>query len=190
MLGSRALTKNEVKLISALISTKQNGVRDLMLFRFLCLTGCRVSEPLQLRVSDVLNTQDGTIQKSVLLTKTKNGSNHRVHLTSSLRAFLVDYISDMDLSAADFLFPSQKKTGKAVHPNSATRMLNGIMKETGASDITSHSCRKFFGVSARRLGADLQTISQCLNHSNISITSRYFRAEEWEMEKVMEQIRI
>lgn len=190
MKGSRALTKHEVKLISALISTKQNGVRDLMLFRFLCLTGCRISEPLKLRVRDVVNTEDDTIQSSVLLKDTKNKTNHRVHLSSILRSFLLAYIDGTKLMADDFLFPSQKKTGKAVHHNSATRMLNGIMRETGISGITSHSCRKFFGVSARRLGADLQTISQMLNHANISITSRYFQAEEWEMEKVMEQIRI
>ena len=189
MQGSRALTKQEIKRVEASLQDAyfKNKERNLMLFRFCLYSGCRINEPLALKVTDVMNEVTGEIQNTVQIKKTKNGKNHRVSLGKILRDYLQEYIKEQKISG--YLFPSQRFPKKNVSTNSANKAINNAMKRTGIKGITSHSCRKTFALTLRRNGGDLEQIRGAMNVSSVQVLSNhYFTANQFEIGKLVDNL--
>jgi len=189
MQGSRAMTKKEIERVEHCLQDKyfKNTERNLMLFRFCLYSGCRINEPLSLKVSDVLNAVTNDVQNSVQIRKTKNGKNHHVSLGKILREYIKDYIKGM--SPSQYLFPSQLNRNASVSTNSANKAINNAMKRTGINGITSHSCRKTFALTLRRNGGDLEQIRGAMNVSSVQVLSNhYFTANQFEIGKLVDNL--
>jgi integrase len=129
----------------------------LAAIQLLALTGCRRSEVLNLRWSEV------DIAKSCLrLRDTKTGASVRP-LPSPARAMLARLKCD-----GEYVFPALSRTDRSyasVFPKAWRRIVS--------ADYSAHGLRHSYGSAAHELGIGELTIKALLGHARVGVTSRY-----------------
>lgn len=129
--------------------------------RQIALTGCRRSEIIGLRWSDV------DLPNSCLrLSESKEGASIR-----PIGLPVIEFLEKQrELSAGDYVFPGSRG-GKAygAFPNQWKKIFSGTALET----ITAHVLRHSFASIANDLGLSEITIAALLGHSKGSVTSKY-----------------
>lgn len=146
------------------ILNKQNP-RDYMLFVIGINTGLRISDILNLKVSDVKGKTHITIKEQ------KTGKNKRFLINSSLKQEIDNYIKDMNID--DYLFQSRKGDNKPLTRVQAYRILNTAANKTGLEEIGTHTLRKTFGYWHYKQYKDVAILQDIFNHSAPSVTLRY-----------------
>lgn len=143
------------------------GIRNKMLFRLGLNTGLRVSDILNLKVSDV--------KRTIELTEQKTGKIKRFQLSDSFYDELIQYIKSY--CRGEWLFPS--KTGEPLSYAQAYKIIKTAGKKAGVDDIGTHTMRKTFGYYAYNvLKVPIAYIMEALNHSSESHTLRYIGITE------------
>lgn len=143
------------------------GIRNKMLFRLGLNTGLRVSDILDLKVSD--------IKRTIELTEQKTGKIKRFQLSDSFYDELIQYIKSY--CRGEWLFPS--KTGEPLSYAQAYKIIKTAGKKAGIDDIGTHTMRKTFGYYAYNvLKVPIAYIMEALNHSSESHTLRYIGITE------------
>lgn len=125
--------------------------RDLLLF--LALTGCRKSEPLGLKKTDV-NIDRGFVN----FRDTKNRSTHELPLTGYLKHLLEQR---MGVSPNDWVFASPHD---GAVPTNFRTLLSRLHKQTGLS-FTFHDLRRLAATTMERQGVPSYTVKAVLNHA-------------------------
>lgn len=142
----------------------KRGYRDYMLFVIGINTGLRISDILNLKVSDV---KDHT---HITIVEMKTNKNKRFLINSMLKKDINSYIEGM--SNNDWLFPS--RTGdKPITRVQAYRILNDVAAKLGIEDIGTHTLRKTFGYWHYKQHKDVAILQDIFNHSAPSVTLRY-----------------
>lgn len=143
------------------------GIRNKMLFRLGLNTGLRVSDILDLKVSD--------IKRTIELTEQKTGKIKRFQLSDSFYDELIQYIKSY--CRGEWLFPS--KTGEPLSYAQAYKIIKTAGRKAGIDDIGTHTMRKTFGYYAYNvLKVPIAYIMEALNHSSESHTLRYIGITE------------
>lgn len=143
------------------------GIRNKMLFRLGLNTGLRVSDILNLKVSDV--------KRTIELTEQKTGKIKRFQLSDSFYDELIQYIKSY--CRGEWLFPS--KTGEPLSYAQAYKIIKTAGRKAGIDDIGTHTMRKTFGYYAYNvLKVPIAYIMEALNHSSESHTLRYIGITE------------
>ena len=140
--------------------------RDAMLFTFGINCGLRVSDLLNLRVSDVAGDHVVTVEK-------KTGKTNRFPINAKLKKALRKYISDNNLSDDNYLFPSRKGENKPISRVQAWRALNAAADYLNLEEIGTHTMRKTYGYHFYQRTHDIAMLQHMFNHSAPSITLRY-----------------
>jgi integrase len=142
-------------------------VRDCLLFMF--LTGCRVGEALNLKVSDVyLNTDNergatGQIRpRAFTFTDTKNGTDHALQMTPLLNALVTRNFEEDN----EYVFRH-----KGLKFSSAYSRVERLLGKVG---IRPHDLRRTFAYWASTVMREYE-VSIILNHTNkrTNMTERY-----------------
>ena len=143
------------------------GIRNKMLFRLGLNTGLRISDILDLKVSD--------IKRTIELTEQKTGKIKRFQLSDSFYDELIQYIKSY--CRGEWLFPS--KTGEPLSYAQAYKIIKTAGRKAGVDDIGTHTMRKTFGYYAYNvLKVPIAYIMEALNHSSESHTLRYIGITE------------
>lgn len=143
------------------------GIRNKMLFRLGLNTGLRISDILNLKISD--------IKRTIELTEQKTGKIKRFQLSDSFYDELIQYIKSY--CRGEWLFPS--KTGEPLSYAQAYKIIKTAGKKAGVDDIGTHTMRKTFGYYAYNvLKVPIAYIMEALNHSSESHTLRYIGITE------------
>jgi integrase len=149
------------------------GERDYILFLLGINTGLRVTDLLNLKISDV----KGKKKLSVKEGKTKK--NRTIQLANIYNE-LNSYIAT--LKDTEWLFPS-RKGDKPISRIQAYRQLNKASDMVDMSDgIGTHTMRKTFGYWYYKQTKDIATLQTILNHSHPEITLRYIGITDEEIE--------
>jgi integrase len=125
------------------------------------LTGCRKSEVLGLRVSEV--DFNGNCLR---LSDTKTGAQMRPCGNIALQ-LLKEIIGSAN---SDYVFPTHNGDG---HLTDISRIIAQVRELSGLSDFTLHILRHSYATVAHELGYSELTISGLLGHSQGTVTSRY-----------------
>jgi site-specific recombinase XerD len=150
MKGCRALTSEEVKLISDSFYG-QYGNRNRTLFLLGCKTGLRISELLSLKIKDVY--QDGRIKTEIEVRRAntkgrKSGSI--VYLNNATaRTALENWLRDLrDLGCGDedaYVFQSRKGCNQPISRRQACRIFEQAARDNELDrKIATHSMRKTY----------------------------------------------
>lgn len=129
-------------------------------------TGLRISEALNLKVSDIDRDR-----MTLHIRKTKNKHERYVPLSPSILQTLTDYWRTCHFN--DYVFPGAKPN-KPLSTTSVAKIFThakkiaGIKKEGGI-----HALRHSFATHTLEAGADLITIKRLLGHRSIHSTVRY-----------------
>lgn len=133
----------------------------LSAIRALLLSGCRKSEILGLKKSEVdLSAQ------CFRLAETKSGEQVR-----PIGRVLVELLSNLDFDPeSPWVFPASRGDGHIV---GVPKVWNEVRKMTGLEGVTLHTARHGFASVAAELGYSEVTIAGLLGHRSSSVTGRY-----------------
>lgn len=165
------LLQNEIQeLIENIKSEDVVGLRDKALTELLYSSGLRISEALQLNVTDI-NFSNKTVK---VLGK---GRKERIvpigeKALSAISNYLVQRSKLKTDNLEKALFLSVR--GSRMNAVNAWRIVNRLMKEhTEAPQKSPHVLRHTFATHLLDNGADIQSVSEMLGHASLSTTQVY-----------------
>lgn len=164
------LTINEIeKILNAVKIDDKIGIRDAFILELLYVSGIRVSELTNIKLSDINNTEN----KIKIMGK---GSKERiVFYGTRCRDLLNKYLS----VRSEFLkYPNDylilSNTGRKINPREIRNIINRIKVKAGVEiNISPHTFRHTFATHMLNEGADLRSVQELLGHENLSTTTIY-----------------
>ncbi|MGI6093817.1 MAG: site-specific tyrosine recombinase XerD [Lachnospiraceae bacterium] len=157
------------------------GIRDKAMLELLYATGIRVTELVQIRLSDV-NLQLG------YLTCRSSDKERVIPFHNTAKRALVKYVNEAreDLlgeNESDLLFCNC--SGKSMSRQGFWKVLKTYAKAAHIEqDITPHTLRHSFAAHLVQNGADLKSVQEMLGHSDISTTQIYLNMNLNKMREV------
>ena len=147
-----------------------SGVRDKLIIDVFYFTGMRLSELVNLKISQI------DFGVGVLKILGKRNKERIVPITDVLKNSLIDYFSVRSEAfpdcVSDFVFLTNK--GVKVYHKLVYRVVNKYLKMVSTVTKKSpHVIRHSFATALLNRGADLNAIKELLGHSNLSATEVY-----------------
>lgn len=164
------LSKDEVVNLIAAVPRK----RSQILLKLLYASGLRVSELVNLHLSDI----EGT---SIMVRHGKGGKDRMTILPQSLATELQHYVRHYRLTA--LLFPSRK--GTPLTTRNVQAIIVRAAKRAGINKhVTPHKLRHSFATHLLEAGTDVRVIQELLGHSNLQTTQIYTHVSRDQLNKV------
>lgn len=159
------LNKQEV---SQLLCLAKKNPRYYAIIATLYSTGLRISELVDLEISDIDS-------KNMILhvRQGKGGKDRNVQLSVDLLNILRDYYRSCHVKPKGWLFPG-KIQGVPMHTSTVQRLIHKLAKAARMTkNITPHTFRHSFATHLLEDGTDLRTIQALLGHCSIQTTEQY-----------------
>lgn len=146
---------------------KEYDEKYYLLFRIGINVGLRVSDILNLKVSDV------RAKDHVTIIEKKTGKTKRFLMPATLQKEIAKFISDRNMEDDDFLIQSRKGHNKPITRVQAYRVLHEIGEQIGLEEVGTHSMRKTMGYFHYQEHKDVAILQEIFNHAAPSICLRY-----------------
>lgn len=159
------LNYNEMEeLLESIDISTTEGLEKRLLIEMFYSTGCRVSEMINVKISDI-NFTNKTIR---IMGK---GSKERiVYFGDYASKYLDNYLSKVKCDK--YLFTNKK--GEKLTINEVEQIVKDIMKHISIkTHVTPHTLRHTFATHLLNNGADIKTVQELLGHANLSTTGIY-----------------
>jgi integrase/recombinase XerD len=169
----------QVKLFTVLQS-KPKFKRDYTLLSVMVFTGMRVSEVLNLKLSDV--------REDFLRIKDSKTGPGKVYMRERLAPILSDYLEPIKgkLGKNDFIFQSNQKT--RLTERMVQLQLKKYLRMAGIQkDLSPHSLRHTFAARLIKTAGNLGILQKALRHKHIQSTMRYAHIGEAEVIEAIEK---
>ena len=174
------------KLIAAIDLSKPEGERNRAILETLYGCGLRVSEVINLKLSDLF-FKEGFIRV------TGKGNKQRfVPIADETQKYIelyqqhIRWLLDIKKGHEDILFLNRR--GKQLTRAMIFTIINNLSKVSGLNKkISPHTFRHSFATHLLENGADLRAIQQMLGHESITTTEIYVHLDRSHLRKVMEQ---
>ncbi len=172
-------SKQQIKQVEEYLSKKNK--RNRLLFVLGINSGLRVSDILNLNVSDVRNKTHIEIKEQ------KTGKLKKFPINDKLKKLIQEFIKHKNDKEPLFLSQKQKRLDRS----QVYRMLNEACKDVGITiNIGTHSMRKSFGYHHYKQFKDIALLQIIFNHSNPKITLRYIGIEQDEIDNSYRQFEL
>jgi len=160
------------------------GARNDLFFVLGINTGLRISDILDLRVGELVDTKR-RVRDFVVLQEKKTGKTRRFPVPPVIVKTVKTYLDTGEYPSNEFLFKS-RKGDKAITRNQAWAILNEAAESVGIRDnIGTHTLRKTFGYHAYKRGVSLELIMDLLNHSSQKDTLGYIGITQDDKDEVI-----
>ena len=159
------LNYNEMEeLLESIDISTTEGLEKRLLIEMFYSTGCRVSEMINVKISDI----DFTNKTIRIMGK---GSKERiVYFGDYASKYLDNYLSQVKCDK--YLFTNKK--GEKLTINEVEQIVKDIMKHISIkTHVTPHTLRHTFATHLLNNGADIKTVQELLGHANLSTTGIY-----------------
>ncbi len=169
--------------LETLISIYENlSKRDALIFSLSFFGAFRVSELINIKISDIQQTSYGftiELQKSKTLKAGEIFTKQFTQLDSILCPVyaLKDYLAEYELTNG-FLIQGVNKSNKANGKGLTRQAITYIMKSSGLNDFSTHSFRRGFIVEATKKGATINNIMQQSGHKTAAMVIHYAKQEQ------------
>ena len=190
MINRAIITDKQQKAIFKYIETLRNGKQLKLMFGFNWLSGMRCINFAYLQLGDVID-EFGKVRDIIELTpeKNKGSKKARYYVNDELKAMIKDYVDDHKLKdPARYLFVSQK-TRKPYNRNSISKIFTSIYKTFGL-ECSTHYGRRHFITELLTKGTDIVSVKTLVNHSNVSMTAKYYNEDENMLKNVVNSVKI
>lgn len=158
-------SKKQLANMKALLKNK--GDKYYIMFLIGINSGLRVSDCLNLKVSDVLG------REHIVITEKKTGKTKRFLLHPSVRKEVQDFVDKYHLSKDTYLIKSRKGDNKPITRVQAYCVLNECAAALGLESVGTHTMRKTFGYWYYQKTKNIEYLQYIFNHSAPGITLRY-----------------
>ena len=165
--------------------------RDKLMLMIMYNTGCRVSELVNVKVSDIV-ISDGTVASSIHFYG--KGRKERVTpIWKSTAGYIGKYIKARSLSKSDHLFQNSRngnltRSGVGQRITSITSRTIHICPSLVEKKISPHTFRHSTAMNLLQAGVDISTIAIWLGHESIETTHKYMVADIETKRKAMEKL--
>ncbi len=157
--------------------TTKFGLRDKAILELLYSSGLRVSELINLKLSDLFLDDD------VIRVFGKGSKQRIVPIGSSAKKWLIEYIYhsrplfENRMKSGNFIFLNNR--GGKISRMSIWKIVNGYVKSAKIEkDVHPHTFRHSFATHLLEGGADLRAVQEMLGHSDISTTQIYTHIDQ------------
>ena len=173
---TRFLSREEIGRLHRVLDgqTGKSRRQQADIIRLLLLTGCRRSEIVQLRRSEVHD-------EYLVLADSKAGPR-RVPLNSQARRILERQTRD----GSPFVFPSPLDPSRPRSPD--LRLWYRVRREAGIEDVRLHDLRHTHASHAVMNGVPVPVVARILGHSNVRMTLRYAHLGDRDIEAAAERV--
>lgn len=165
------LTQKEMETILSIPNLKTPiGIRDRAILELLYATGVRVSELVNLKLTD-LNLDSGFLKCFG-----KGGKERIVPLGRNAKECIERYLNKVRLSSnkSEYLFLGSKKAKERLSRQAVWQLIKAYAgKARIKKKITPHTFRHSFATHLLEGGADLRIVQELLGHADISTTQIY-----------------
>ena len=181
------LSESEInQIITQIDLSTAEGERNKVMIEILYSCGLRVTEMIQLKISDLF-FEEGFIR---VIGK---GNKQRFVPINSYMIKLVDTYKDHIRSSIkiqkdfeDTLFLNRR--GKQISRNMVFMILKDLTKKAGIhKTVSPHTLRHSFATHLLENGADLRAIQQMLGHESITTTEIYMHLDKSHLKQVVEK---
>jgi integrase len=169
--------KSDIKKVRNVIS---KNPLHACLFTIGINTGYRISDLLQIRVSDVMDVCPGD---DISIKEKKTGKVRRVTLNETCVNDIQTLLKSKEHKDDDYLFTSQRGTVLKV-PYVSTMVKKWCQSVGLKGNFGSHTMRKTFGFQKRMAGFSLPLLVQVFGHSSQKQTLDYLGIMEEEIKDV------
>ena len=179
------LSENEINILIKNIDMKKNeSERNIAIIETLYGCGLRVSELINLKISDLFFNED-------LIKVTGKGNKQRLVPISAINiSYINKYIENsrkklkINPLYSDILFLNRR--GNSISRAMIFTIIKNLSKESGFNKkISPHTFRHSFATHLLENGADLKTIQQLLGHESITTTEIYMHLDNKTLFNVM-----
>ena len=181
------LNVEEISLMISSINIKEKfGQRNKTIIEILYGTGNRVSELIELKISNIF------FKENLIRVLGKGDKERFVPIGLKAKKSIIDYINNdrkyqkIEESSNDILILS--KYGKKITRHMIFTLIKNISKKSGITKkISPHTFRHSFASHLLKNGADLRTIQLILGHENITTTEIYTHLDSKHLLNVMKK---
>ena len=174
------------QMISSINIKEKFGQRNKTIIEILYGTGIRVSELIELNISNIF------FKENLIRVLGKGDKERFVPIGLKAKKSIIDYINNdrkcqkIEESSNDILILS--KYGKKITRHMIFTLIKNISKKSGITKkISPHTFRHSFASHLLKNGADLTTIQLILGHENITTTEIYTHLDSKHLLNVMKK---
>jgi len=179
----RFLNQNEVEnLLCVPDVSQETGLRDRAILELMYACGLRVSEAVDLKISDV------EIDLGILTCKGKGSKTRKVPIGKSAVEWLKSYLvlrRKKDNIEIQNLFVSS--SGKPISRQVIFKFIKEYAEKIGLKDVSPHTLRHSFATHLIQNSADVRSVQQMLGHADISTTQIYTHITDVHLRKTYEK---
>lgn len=148
------------------------SVRDLLIFKTLYSTGCRVSELVGIRADQVVGN------RSRILVVGKGDKDRFVYFTPDVKALIKEYLplreEKLKLSGKESKFLFLDYMAETLTTRGVYYLIEKRIREAGIDKkVSPHTFRHTFATHLLNEGADIRVVQELLGHKSISTTQIY-----------------
>ena len=180
------LTEDEIKnLINSIDLNHNFGQRNKTIIEILYGTGIRVSELVNLKLSNIF------FKENIIKVIGKGNKERFVPLGETASCEMKIYINDrnrlkIDSKSSDILFLN--RYGRRLTRSMIFKIISDASKRIGLDKkISPHTLRHSFATHLIKNGADLRTIQLILGHESITTTEIYTHLDTLHLEEVLKK---
>ena len=176
-----SMSEDEVdKLLNSPDSNVKIEKRDKAMIEMLYATGMRISELVNLKITDV------DMQRCVVKVLGKGSKERLIPFGEQAYEALNNYLSDRDKSSSKEVFLSNRRT-KISRVAFWHRIKHYIVRENLKQTISPHTLRHAFATHLLNRGADLRSVQLLLGHSDLSTTQIYTHIAKQRLSDVLKK---
>ena len=172
------LTLKEIdKMISNIKLTSKTGIRNVAIIELLYSCGLRVSELVNLKISDLF------FKESLIKVTGKGNKERFVPISKLSQKYINNYLNEIrqnhkiKKNFEDTLFLNERGTN--LSRNMIFIIVNKLKKQSNINKkIGPHTLRHSFATHLIENGADLITIQKIMGHESITTTERYLHVNK------------
>lgn len=158
------------------------GLRDRAILELMYACGLRVSETVDLKISDV------DVDAGILTCKGKGSKTRKVPIGKSAIEWLKKYLilrrqkENVEISNIFVTF-----AGRPINRQTIFLFIKEYAKKIGLEDVSPHTLRHSFATHLVQNQADVRSVQQLLGHADISTTQIYTHITDTHLRKTYEK---
>ena len=169
-------------LLSAPDVSQETGLRDRAILELMYACGLRVSEAVDLRMSDV------ELDAGILTCKGKGNKTRKIPIGASAVEWLKSYLvlrRRKENIEINNLFVSS--LGRPINRQIIFKFIKEYAAKAGLEDVSPHTLRHSFATHLIQNRADVRSVQQMLGHVDISTTQIYTHITDTHLRKTYEK---
>lgn len=149
--------------------------RDKAILKVMFSTGVRVSELINITLSQYLNRDE---HNGIVLTETKGDKERTIYFSDECVQAIEEYLLTRKETSCDKLFVSNG--GQPMDRTCMSRTIKTIARRSGAFDeerikkLCNHLTRTSFATTKAEEGTPVEVLSKAMGHSTTAVTSKVY----------------